>query len=50
MVSLHAPEDLLAVAPELVQLLLNDRRVQRLRLLDQLLALGDDLLSLVVVQ
>lgn len=50
MVPLHAPEHLLAVAPQLVQLLLDDRRVQRLALLHQLLALGDDLVDLTVVQ
>lgn len=49
-VSLHAPEDLLAVAPKFVQLFLDDGRVQGLALLNQLLPLGNDLLDLVVVQ
>lgn len=50
MVSFHTPEDLLAVAPELIQLFLDDGCIQRLTLFYQLLSLGDYLLDLIVVQ
>lgn len=50
MVSFHAPEDLLAVTPEFIQLLFNDRRVQGFALFYQLLSLGNYLLDLTVVQ
>lgn len=49
-VSFHTSEDLLAVASEFVQLLLDDSCIQGLALLDQLLPLGNDLLDLIVVQ
>lgn len=49
-ISFHASEDLLAVASELVQLLLDDGGIQWLTLLYQLLPLGNDLLDFIVVQ
>ena len=50
MISFHASEDLLAVAAELIQLLLDDCGIQWFALLYQLLPLGDDLLDFTVVQ
>lgn len=50
MVSLHAPEDLLTITSEFIQLLLNDCGIQRLALLYELLSLGNYLLDLIVVQ
>lgn len=50
MVSFHTSEDLLAVASEFIQLLLDDGSIQWLALLYQLLSLGNDLLDLTVVQ
>lgn len=49
-VSFHTSKDLLAIASEFVQLLLNDSCIQRLTLLYQLLPLANDLLDLIVVQ
>lgn len=49
-VSFHTSEDLLAIASEFVQLLLDDSCIQGLTLLYQLLPLANDLLDLIVVQ
>ena len=49
-ISFHTSKDLLAVASELVQFLLDDSGIQWLALLYQLFPLGNDLLDFIVVQ